>query len=153
MCLNRLHWRGYLRAYQQRDKICRTVLIAYIGGVICGFTPNLEVFMSTVLIAYIGGVICGALSRLPVDDDSLNRLHWRGYLRAARMRNLSISMVLIAYIGGVICGGRDDPMLELGPSLNRLHWRGYLRGPQMGTPTKPNCLNRLHWRGYLRDRK
>ena len=60
---------------------------------------------SNVLIAYIGGVICGARSWTTWQDArSLNRLHWRGYLRARSRTNTQSCFVLIAYIGGVICG-------------------------------------------------
>ena len=35
--LNRLHWRGYLRDLENTTRPSHRVLIAYIGGVICGF--------------------------------------------------------------------------------------------------------------------
>ena len=57
------------------------VLIAYIGGVICGRAGRRRGVILPVLIAYIGGVICGVDQGLEALEASLNRLHWRGYLR------------------------------------------------------------------------
>ncbi len=81
------------------------VLIAYIGGVICGPTSQDTRPELGVLIAYIGGVICGvAVLAYASKEECLNRLHWRGYLRVVRLAKKSGIRVLIAYIGGVICG-------------------------------------------------
>ncbi len=60
----------------------RFVLIAYIGGVICGGNNMPKGRRQNVLIAYIGGVICGLDTIINVNE----------------------GFVLIAYIGGVICG-------------------------------------------------
>ena len=62
------------------------VLIAYIGGVICGDVMTRYELVYPVLIAYIGGVICGI----------------------ALKTKTSLKTVLIAYIGGVICGARGQ---------------------------------------------
>ncbi len=80
------------------------VLIAYIGGVICGHgSLRWGLFKGLNRLHWRGYLRAEGFTEMAATT-RLNRLHWRGYLREVKKEKKIREEVLIAYIGGVICG-------------------------------------------------